>query len=417
MKPAVQRPDRTHRAADRLLIVLAGVAAASMCVFLWTPTNSAEKLARVPVFFGSWLVGFLLPRLHPFRFRGLGLAPYAATAGVIVLVAIGGPPETRPAWQVGLFCVLEGLAVGAVLRYRDRFRAELRHLTYSTLVGVGLAVAILWTYSAFALTDAEVQAAYRWVLLGFAIGAALLAWVTLLRNAIEFVVEFPVSLAYKLTTAGPGAAAFPQTGPVIVIANHAAWFDPLFLVKWIPRPVTPMMTAKFYDKPVLRTLLNRVFHVIRVQERAIRRDAPEVQEAIAALDAGKCVVLFPEGYLRRKEEQQLRRFGQGVWQILKARPDTPVVACWLEGSWGSYFSFKDGPPTKNKKRDIRHPIAVAMSTPETVPTEVLGEHLTTRVYLMNKVLDARAHLGLPPLPRVELPKQQDEEEEKEEKES
>lgn len=412
MKAAVQHPDRTHRAADRLLIVLAGVAAASVCVFLWMPSEAAEKIARMPVVFGSWLVGFLLPRLHPFRFRVLGLAPFAATVGVIFLVAIGGPPDTRPAWQVGGFCLLEGLAVGAVLRYRDRFRAELRHLTIAALVGVGVAVAILWSYSTFAREDAEAQAAYPWVLLGFAIAAALLAWLTLFRSAVEFIVEFPATLMYKLTHAGPGVAAFPQTGPVIVIANHAAWFDPLFLAKWVPRPITPMMTAKFYDTPILRTLLRRVFYVIRVSEIAIRREAPEIQEAIAALDAGKCVVIFPEGYLRRKEDQPLRRFGQGIWQILKERPDTPVVACWLEGNWGSYFSFKDGPPTKNKKKDLRQPIAVAMSAPETVPPEVLAEHLPTRVYLMNKVLEARAHLGLPAIPRVELPAAQDDDEKK-----
>jgi 1-acyl-sn-glycerol-3-phosphate acyltransferase len=414
MTPPVQRPDRTHRAADRLLIVLAAVAAAAVCVFLWTPTNSAEKIARVPVFFGSWLAGFLLPRLHPFRFRALGLAPYAATAGVIFLAAVGGPPDTRPAWQVGAFCLLEGLAVGAVLRFRDRFRAEMGHLTASAAAGVAVAASLLWAYSTYALPDEEARAAFRWVLLGLAVAAALLAWATLLRNAIEFGAEFLTLPVYRITTAGPGLAAFPRAGPVVVIANHAAYFDPLFLAKWVPRPVTPMMTATFYDLPVLRLLMRYVFHVIRVNEIAIRRDAQEVQEAIAALDAGKCVVIFPEGYLRRKEDVTLRRFGQGVWQILKARPDTPVVACWIDGNWGSYFSFKDGPPMKNKKFDLRRPIRVGVSAPETVPPEVLAEHLPTRVYLMNKVLDARAHLGLPAVPRVELPAQQDDEEKGEE---
>jgi hypothetical protein len=39
----------------------------------------------------------------------------------------------------------------------------------------------------------------------------------------------------------------------------------------------------------------------------------------------------------------------------------------------------------------------------------LADHLPTRVYLMNRVLDARKHLGLPDAPRVELPTQEDEE--------
>ncbi len=94
------------------------------------------------------------------------------------------------------------------------------------------------------------------------------------------------------------------------------------------------------------------------------------------------------------------------------RPDTPVVACWIDGNWGSYFSFKDGPPMKNKKFDIRRPIAVGVSPPETVPPEVLADHLPTRLHLMNKVIEARAHLGLPTLPAVELPTQRDDGDEK-----
>ena len=38
-----------------------------------------------------------------------------------------------------------------------------------------------------------------------------------------------------------------------------------------------------------------------------RREAPEVQDAIAALDRGQNVLIFPEGWLRRKEEQAVRR--------------------------------------------------------------------------------------------------------------
>ena len=103
------------------------------------------------------------------------------------------------------------------------------------------------------------------------------------------------------------------------------------------------------------------FGVIRVPEKALKKDAPEIQEAIAALDRGECVVIFPEGYLRRTEDRPLRRFGQGVWQILKARPSTPVFATWIEGGWGSYTSYFNGPPTKNKKKDYRRPIGVGMS--------------------------------------------------------
>jgi len=147
--------------------------------------------------------------------------------------------------------------------------------------------------------------------------------------------------------------------------------------------------------------------VIRVPEKAMKRDATEIQDAIAALDRGECVVIFPEGYLRRSEEQPLRRFGQGIWQILKARPQTPVFACWIEGAWGSYTSYFNGRPTQNKRRDFRRAINVGVSAPVTVPEEALSEHIRTRIHLMNLSSAARTYLDLPALPPFEVPAKSD----------
>jgi 1-acyl-sn-glycerol-3-phosphate acyltransferase len=146
-----------------------------------------------------------------------------------------------------------------------------------------------------------------------------------------------------------------------------------------------------------------VFGVIRVPEIAVKHTAPELGLAVEALDKGKCLVIFPEGYLQRKEDQPLRRFGRGVWEILKARPDTPVLAAWIEGGWGSYFSYKGGPPTKGKRPDFRRPIDIGYAEPFTVPKDLLEDHWATRFYLMNKVGAARALLGLPRIPEMALP--------------
>ena len=95
-----------------------------------------------------------------------------------------------------------------------------------------------------------------------------------------------------------------------------------------------------------------------------RREAPELREAVAALDRGECVLIFPEGYMRRRVERPLRQFGQGVWHILRERPQTPVVVCWIEGGWGSYTSYYNGPPTVNKKVDWARHIDIGVSAPK-----------------------------------------------------
>lgn len=394
------KPDRTHRAADYLMVPLTAVGAVALCLMLWVPME--QQLPRMPAFFGGWLVGMLLPRLYWSRYRVLGFAPFAlAAAAVVVLVA--GEPDGWPPWLVGVFAGLAGVAVGAVLRYRDRFREEYRH--FLVLIGIAAvsAIGLVAVFVALDPSDARVRGGYRWLLVGLTVWAAIQAWLTLLRPVIEVAAEPVLWVLCRVRATGPGLTEFPRSGPVLVIANHAAWLDPLYLAKALPRPVKPMMTARFYNLPVLRPVLRHVIRVIVVSEAPIRRATPEVHEAIAALDAGQVVVIFPEGYLRRKEEQLLRRFGQGTVQILQARPETPVVACWIEGAWGSYTSYHNGPPTKNKKFDVRRPIGIGLSAPEVVPADVLADHLPARVYLMNRVLEARKHLGLPPVPPVELP--------------
>jgi 1-acyl-sn-glycerol-3-phosphate acyltransferase len=161
------------------------------------------------------------------------------------------------------------------------------------------------------------------------------------------------------------------------------------------RPVS-LMFAGFYDLPVLRWLMPR-YGAIRVPDIPVRREAPEIAAAIAVLKRGEAMLIFPEGWLRRHEERPVRRFGRGVWQILRECPEVPVYALWIEGGWGSFTSWKDGPPGKNKRLDWRRPITVAVPEPVVVPRELLDDHLATRQFLLGEVVKARAILGLPPL--------------------
>jgi 1-acyl-sn-glycerol-3-phosphate acyltransferase len=222
--------------------------------------------------------------------------------------------------------------------------------------------------------------------------AAFLAWRWRLREGLELIAAALLWPLYRFRVVGPGVGKVPPRGPLLVIANHSAWPDPLWLGKVLPRTITPMMTSVFYDLPVLHWLMRRVVRTIRVQESRYRREAPELAEAVARLDAGECLVVFPEGWLRRKEDQLLRQFGQGIWRILRDRPDTPVMPCWIEGGWGSFLSHRGGPPGKGKPFDWFRRITIVFGEPISVPPEVLADGRQTRRYLMDLVLAQRGHL-------------------------
>jgi 1-acyl-sn-glycerol-3-phosphate acyltransferase len=138
----------------------------------------------------------------------------------------------------------------------------------------------------------------------------------------------------------------------------------------------------------------RVVHAIRVEASEFRREAPELKQAIEALDRGECLVIFPEGRMRRRDDQLLHRFGQGVWHILHERPAIPVVTCWIEGGWGSCFSYFGGPPLTKKKWDFWRRIDVAVNEAAVLDPAILADHRATRAYLMETCLNARRYLGL-----------------------
>lgn len=390
--PQLQR-DRVSR-----VVVASLVALAAPLVALLVSEAAGDEAARQTALVwlaASALVGAAIPFLYWAPYRALGFVTYG-TLWWIAATAHGAYWHEWPGWANGFPL---GLIVGALARGR-RGRRRLENglpVIAAVLAGTGLA----WGLR----SEQSVSLAGYLVL---ALALLTLAWsiARLFRPLFEITLEPWVWLRYKLYSRGPGLADLPRTGPCLVLANHACWLDPLFLAKFVPRPITPMMTSRFYDQPIIRRLMIS-FGVIRVPEKALKKDAPELREAIAALERGECVVIFPEGYLRRTEERPLRRFGQGVWQILQARPDTPIFACWIEGSWGSFMSYFNGLPTKNKKKDVRRPIGIGMSAPITIPPEELEEHLRTRIHLMNVVLAAREHLGLPPVPPFELAAKED----------
>ncbi len=353
---------------------------------------------RIPAyeFVAAAIVGFLLPFLYNSTNRAPGFAAYAAFAWLVALI-VGIVSGNWPGWAHGLPL---GLIVGSITRgVRGPAPRSGTFVLLTAAIGGAL---LAWFFT----SRDQPYDAVAYVLLALAV--FLIVWICtqLFRSLLEVSLEPAVGLMYRIRSRGPGLKDFPRTGPCLVLANHACWFDPIFLGKDVPRPITPMMTARFYDLPVIRWVMV-AFGVIRVPEKAIKKNAPEIQEAIAALDRGECVVVYPEGYLRRTEEQPLRRFGQGVWQILKARPDTPVFAFWIEGGWGSYTSYYNGPPTKNKWPDFRRRIDVGISAPVLLPAEVLTDNLPTRIFLMNLVAQARLHLGLPALAPFELPHRSD----------
>jgi putative phosphoserine phosphatase/1-acylglycerol-3-phosphate O-acyltransferase len=125
----------------------------------------------------------------------------------------------------------------------------------------------------------------------------------------------------------------PRTGPVILVANHRSYFDPLvigFVAGRVDRAVRFLGKKEVFDAPVVGQLA-RSMGAIRV-DRGSGSDVP-LNRAAEALSAGEAVVILPQGTIPRGEaffEPKL----VGRWGAAKlaAEARAPVVPL---GLWGT----------------------------------------------------------------------------------
>lgn len=381
--------------------LITGMTGAILAAILGGNDADLEALVEIGGYvIGGVAAGSLLAGLQKHPRRVLGLVPWGATGLTVGLfvAAAGDIPGPTLCIVLGVMAGLVNVPLAATYQADVPPDARGNAMAVRNFADNVVIAAMSFTLFALAQWAGWDPAAQLVLVAALAAVLALSSWWFLRREVIELLMEGVFLAMYRIRAHGPGRASVPLRGPVLVVANHACWMDPMLLGKVVPRTVIPMMTSNFFDLPGIRWLMVHLARAIRVEASTFRREVPELDEAIRRLDEGRCVVIFPEGGMRRKEEMPLRHFGQGVWRILRDRPQTPVVVCWIEGNWGSYFSYKNGPPTKNKKLDLRRRIDIVMGEPHTLSPELLEDHQATRGRLMRECLALREILGPAPFP-------------------
>lgn len=128
----------------------------------------------------------------------------------------------------------------------------------------------------------------------------------------------------------------PHEGPLILTPNHVSYIDGLITRYAFPhRKIRYVVYEDYYKAPLFGWFL-KIGDSIKIKENS--KDS--IKEIIRALEKGDALCIFPEGSLTRTGI--LGPFKKGLELILRLAPkETKVIPLYIDGLWGSIFSFKD----------------------------------------------------------------------------
>jgi 1-acyl-sn-glycerol-3-phosphate acyltransferase len=127
-----------------------------------------------------------------------------------------------------------------------------------------------------------------------------------------------------------GRRNMPESGPVLVIANHQSFFDPVLMGVASRRYLTFMARKTLFNNKFLANLITSL-DAFPIDNKGLGKEGLKL--TLEALDKNKAVLVFPEG--ERTHTGQIEPFQPGISLLIK-RVKAPIVPIAIAGAYDAF---------------------------------------------------------------------------------
>ena len=153
------------------------------------------------------------------------------------------------------------------------------------------------------------------------------------------------------------AERLPSEGGVLIVPNHVTYLDAFILTASSKRPIRFLMFDSYFKKAGLVRFFIKFFDTVPISEK---RAKDAIQKAADAVAEGGVVCIFPEGQLTRSGCMNELKRG---FEMIARKAKCPVVPVYMDGLWGSIFSFERGKFIYKKPHRLQYGVTVAWGEP------------------------------------------------------
>jgi acyl-[acyl-carrier-protein]-phospholipid O-acyltransferase/long-chain-fatty-acid--[acyl-carrier-protein] ligase len=153
------------------------------------------------------------------------------------------------------------------------------------------------------------------------------------------------------------AERMPESGGVLLVPNHVTYIDAFILTAASPRPIRFLMHDSYFEKDGILRHFVKLFDTVPISAHKAKEAITIAAEAVAE---GAVVCIFPEGQLTRSGAMNEMKRG---FEMIARKAKCPVMPVYMDGLWGSIFSYERGRMFKKIPYKVPYGVTVAWGEP------------------------------------------------------